>query len=236
MEFTACPKCGSFSPASAKECQDCHAPLPEQPVAPPAIPAAPAASVPPPVAEVPAPSATPAFDAAPEVLAKVQQLEAAIAQKPSATALYLQLAQVYVDAKRKDLAVQAVERCLVREPGNTYLRHRLAQLTGKPDSVPVAPVAAKASAPAPTAPRPPSRPSNGPSHRRRATCWARFPGTRIRSQPAGPGTWPRAAAICRGRSRRGSTTRIGKPRAPPSVSPTQPTSSSRASRAASPSP
>lgn len=148
MEFTACPKCGSFSPASAKECQDCHAPLPEQPEAPPA---APAASVPPLVAEAPAPSATPAFDAAPEVLERVRQLEAAIAQKPSATALYLQLAQVYVDAKRKDLAVQAVERCLLREPGNTYLRHRLAQLTGNPDSSPAAPVAAKAIAPAPTA-------------------------------------------------------------------------------------
>lgn len=86
----------------------------------------------------------PPFDAPPPVLAKVQELEGAIEQKPTARALYLQLAQLYVDAKRKDLAAATLERGLALDPTSTYLKHRLAQVKGEAPAVAGAAAAAPA--------------------------------------------------------------------------------------------
>ncbi len=142
MEFVPCPQCGAFNSSSLRECAECHASLPDEPPAPPAIAFAPAASAPAgdqeptAVAEAPAQAGPPPLEAPPEVLAKAQQLETALAEKPSARALCLQLAQLYLDANRKDLAARAIERGLEVDPKNTYLRHRLAQITGSAAPLP----------------------------------------------------------------------------------------------------
>jgi hypothetical protein len=152
MEFATCPSCGAFNPGSAPSCQTCHAAL-EAETPPPTVPlqleeepvpvAAPESLAPPPVA---------AFAAAPEVLARVGKLEAEIAQRPQARALWLQLAQIYADGQRRDLAAGVIERALELEPGNALLRHRLAQFTGRPEArqvvVPTASPARLPSAPA----------------------------------------------------------------------------------------
>src|SRR6266850_1153664 len=125
MELAPCPKCGAFSDAAAKECAECHAPLDAEPDAGSSPPIA---FAPIEVAPEPPPTAS-AFDAPPEVQAKVDRIEADIAQKPSAPGLYIQLAKVYVEANRKDLAAATLERLLVIDPANTYVRHKHAQLT-----------------------------------------------------------------------------------------------------------
>lgn len=154
MEFVACPQCGAFNSSSLGECAACHASLPDEPLSPPAIALAPVASAPAAadqapaaVAEAPAETGPPPFEAPPGVLAKVQQLETALAEKPSARALYLQLAQIYLDANRKDLAARAIERGIEIDPTNTYLRHRLAQITGTAEAAPAVPKTAATTAP-----------------------------------------------------------------------------------------
>jgi hypothetical protein len=149
MDFQICPKCEALNPPNVKQCEQCKAELPEVPeFAPPPAPPAPPAPEPEPEPE-PAPEAAERpFEAAPPVLAKVQELEAGIAAKPNANALYLQLCQIYVDGDRKDLAVRTLERALEHDPKNVYIRHRLDQLTGV--VAPPAPAAAPGS-PAPAA-------------------------------------------------------------------------------------
>jgi hypothetical protein len=128
MDFQSCPECDTLNPPGAKTCQQCKAVLPEVPdFAPP--PSPPPEPEPEPEPAPPEPADQP-FEAAPEILAHVSQLEAQIEATPDAHALYLQLAKLYVDADRKDLAIRALERCLERDPKSVYIRHRLNQLTG----------------------------------------------------------------------------------------------------------
>jgi Tol biopolymer transport system component len=92
------------------------------------------------------------------VQAKVAKLEAEIAQKPQGRALYMLLAQAYVDAKRPDLAVGVLERGLAVDPHNASFRHKLSQLTGRPEAtVEIAGVTTTSPAPAP------ARPATGPA-------------------------------------------------------------------------
>jgi dipeptidyl aminopeptidase/acylaminoacyl peptidase len=161
MDFQICPKCEALNPPTVKRCEQCKAELPEVPeFAPPPAPPAPE---PEPEPE-PEPAGERPFEAAPPVLAKIQQLEAGIEAKPNANALYLQLCQIYVEGDRKDLAIQTLERCLEHDPKNVYIRHRLDQLTGAvAPTAPAAPPApapgapASAGAPGVSAPRPPGR-------------------------------------------------------------------------------
>jgi hypothetical protein len=176
MDFQYCPKCEAFNPLGVTHCEQCKAELPpvEDLVPPPAIPMAPSdqpapeeaaaeeplmmeALVPPPQPEAPAP-----FEASPEVLGRVQHLEAEIEKKPGANALYLQLSQLYVDGKRKDLAIRTLERCLEHDPKNVYMRHRLEQLGGTPATPPAVPRAAASAPGAPTAATP-AQPAAGTS-------------------------------------------------------------------------
>lgn len=157
MDYSCCPGCGALNPPEAERCGTCQEPLPppgeartvtpfplspadEPPPAAEAAPAAPAAPPPPP------------FEAPPEVKARAEALEKKLAETPGARAVYLQLAQLYADAKRKDLAAAVLQRGLSVEPGNVYLRHRLAQLTGTPDRLP-------SSVPAPAGARTTDRPA-----------------------------------------------------------------------------
>jgi Tol biopolymer transport system component len=139
MDFAPCPKCGAFNAPDAAACSECRSPLDAEPDAP-ATPLALKAEPETPLEEPPearpepaAPDPLPAFDAAPDILAKVAKLEADLAQKPQAKALYLQLAQIYVDGKRNDLAAAVIERGLAFDPNNVYFRHRLGQVTGRPE-------------------------------------------------------------------------------------------------------
>ncbi len=165
MDFQYCPKCEAFNPPGITHCEQCKAELPPvedfapapgagEPMSP--EPAEAAAADPSAPAATPAPVAPepPPLEAPPEVLAKVQQLEAEIVKKPGANALYLQLSQVYLNAKRKDLAAQVIERCLERDPKNAYLRHRLAQITGAPAPGTTAPSVPAGASPAPGSPAP----------------------------------------------------------------------------------
>jgi Tol biopolymer transport system component len=155
MELAPCPKCGAFSNADATECAECHAPLDAEPEAgsSPPIAFAPMepAPEPPPTAAAPVEEGPAPFDAPPEMQAKVERLEADIAQKPSAPALYIQLTKVYVDANRKDLALATLDRLLAIDPTNAYVRHKRAQLTGMPEAAAQTPAPA---GPAATAARP----------------------------------------------------------------------------------
>jgi Tol biopolymer transport system component len=94
------------------------------------------------------------FEAAPEVLARVEHLERRIAEKPDAKALYLQLSQVYSDAGRKDLAASVLDRLLAVDPQNHYVRHRLDQLKRPGASAPSSTERAVTSRPRPRPPRP----------------------------------------------------------------------------------
>ena len=147
MDFQICPKCEALNPPNVKQCEQCKAELPEVPefTPPPAPPAPEPEAEPEPAAE----AAERPFEAAPPVLARIQELEAGIAAKPNANALYLQLCQIYVDGDRKDLAVRTLERALEHDSKNVYIRHRLDQLTGV-----VAPPAAAPPASAPGSPPP----------------------------------------------------------------------------------
>jgi Tol biopolymer transport system component len=131
MDFAACPKCGAMNAPDADSCSACKSPLD-------AVPDAPAivlkAEPEPPPAEPAAFPAPPAFEAAPEVRAKIAALEADIAKRPQAKALYLQLVQIYLDAKRPDLAEAVLRRGLALDPANPTFRHRLGQLTGRPEA------------------------------------------------------------------------------------------------------
>src|SRR5687767_8161416 len=141
MELVACPSCGAFSNTEAV-CSECGVAIPDEPVAVASIPTSAPAADPEPVPEAPPTPA--AFEAAPEVLARIDDLEAQIAKKPQAPALYLQLSKVYAEAGRMDLATAAVERFLAVDPGNAYMRHKLAQLTGTPEAVRASPAPAAA--------------------------------------------------------------------------------------------
>ena len=128
MDFQSCPECDTLNPPGAKTCEQCKAVLPEVPdFAPP--PSPPPEPEPEPEPE-PVEAADQPFEAAPEVLAQVSQLEAQIEAKPNANALYLQLAKIYTDGQRKDLAILTLERCLEHDPNSVYIKHRLGQLTG----------------------------------------------------------------------------------------------------------
>jgi Tol biopolymer transport system component len=63
------------------------------------------------------------------VAEKIQALEAQVAAQPKAKALYLQISQLYADNGRKAEAIQALERCLVVDPGNALVKHKLNLLT-----------------------------------------------------------------------------------------------------------
>lgn len=130
MDFQSCPECDTLNPPGAKTCEQCKAVLPEVPdFAPPPSPA-PEPEPEPEPEPAPAEAADQPFEAAPEVLAQVSQLEAQIEAEPSDHALYLQLAKLYTDGHRTDLAIGALERCLEHDPKSVYIRHRLNQLTG----------------------------------------------------------------------------------------------------------
>jgi hypothetical protein len=168
MDFQSCPECDTLNPPGAKTCEQCKAALPEVPdFAPP--PSPPPEPEPEPEPE-PVEAADQPFEAAPEVLAQVSQLEAQIEAKPNANALYLQLAKLYTDGQRKDLAIRTLERCLEHDPKNVYIKHRLSQLTGAtapptalaapPPPAPASPTAHAAPHPTPApAPRHPPAPS-----------------------------------------------------------------------------
>jgi hypothetical protein len=190
MELAACPSCGAFSDSEAATCSECGVPFPEDAAAVPVLSLAPLPAEP--VADVePAQPGSagaafppPAFEASPETLSRIDDLEAQIAKKPQAPALYLQLSKVYAEAQRMDLATGVVERFLAVDPGNAYMRHKLAQLTGTPEAVkapaavaPAAAAAARAAAPSGTVsfqaglaqrPAAPSLPHRGPS------LWSRY--------------------------------------------------------------
>ena len=153
MDFQYCPNCQAFNPQGVTHCEQCKAELPPDEPAPPASASAvePAAALDAPTAAPllaepvgATPPAPPPLEAAPEVLERVRHLEAEIAKKPGANALYLQLSQLFADAKRNDLAIRTLERCLERDPRNAYLRHRLEQLGGPPAARPLPGVAATA--------------------------------------------------------------------------------------------
>jgi Tol biopolymer transport system component len=91
---------------------------------------------------------------APETAKRAEQLEALIVVNPKASGPYVQLAQLYQGAGRKDLAIAAYERFLQIEPGNTYIWQRLQILLGKVDPSRIAaPPAAEAIGVAATATR-----------------------------------------------------------------------------------
>jgi hypothetical protein len=130
MDFQSCPECDTLNPPGAKTCEQCKAVLPEVPdfVPPPSPPPEPEPEPEPlPVEVVDQP-----FEAAAEVLAQVSRLEAEIEAQPRDHTLYLQLAKLYTDAHRKDLAIDVLERCLEHDPKSVYVRHRLNQLIGDP--------------------------------------------------------------------------------------------------------
>ncbi len=159
MELVYCSACEAFSTPGATVCQKCGAAISDEPAlfSGPLLVANPIEEPPapeePPVPEVPA---LPPFEGAPEVVAKVSALEAAIDTDPSLKTPYLQLSQVYAEAKRRDLAAAVLERFLEVDPNNAYVRHRLTQVTaaqaaaapGTPEKTP-APRSAAAPRPAP---------------------------------------------------------------------------------------
>ena len=198
MELAPCPKCGAFSDADAKECSECHAPLDAEPEAASSpliafapIEPAPEPEPPPPeeaaIEEAPAPAA---FDAAPDVRAKVDRLEAEIAQKPTAPGLYIQLAKVYTDANRKDLAIATLERLLAVDPTNTYVRHKHAQLTGVPEVAAHDPTPAGSAAVA----RPPATAARGAATTARPSAGVARAGQTVSFQ-AGMAQRPAAAPV-----------------------------------------
>lgn len=167
MELIYCPECQGFSSPGSKVCQQCGAAIKEE--APP-LPAMPAAA--PPVEEAPAQEealapdeepSVPAFDAPPEVMAKVSALEAAIEKDPSSKTPYLQLSQVYAEAKRLDLAAAVLERFLEVDSNNAYVRHRLAQVTAKRDTAAPAATEKPAAQPPPPAAAPAAAPRKAPA-------------------------------------------------------------------------
>lgn len=164
MELVPCPKCGAFNDSGAAECSQCRSPMDAEPEAASApIALAPIEEPPAPAGEPMEPPAPAAFEAPPEVLARIERLESEISAKPSAPAGYIQLAKVYAEAHRKDLAVAALERLLAIDPANAFARHKRAQLTGVPEaSVPVPGVAAPTAPAAATTKAPSARPSAGP--------------------------------------------------------------------------
>ena len=140
MELVPCPKCGAFNDGAATECAQCRSPLDAEPDAAASAPIALApmepAPEPPPAEEtfVEEAPAFAAFDAPADVLAKIEHLEKEIAQKPKVPGFYIQLSKIYLDGKRKDLAILVLERLLAVDPGNAYVRHKHAQLTGVPEA------------------------------------------------------------------------------------------------------
>jgi Tol biopolymer transport system component len=137
MDFQSCPECEALNPPGAKQCEQCKALLPEVPEFSPPPPPAPPVLEPEPQPEpepAPAEEGDRPFAAPPQILARVEQLEADIEKKPNANGLYLQLSQVYAEGDRRDLAVRTLERCLEHDPKNVYIRHRLSQLTGVPEA------------------------------------------------------------------------------------------------------
>jgi len=150
MELVPCPRCGAFNDGTAAECAQCHSPMDAEPDAAAATPIAfapveaPPEPEPPPPAEEPAPEARAPFEATPEARARIDAIESQIAARPALPGNYIQLSKVYVEAGRSDLAAQALERLLAIDPGNAYVRHKHAQLTGVPESRASAPAAAPA--------------------------------------------------------------------------------------------
>jgi Tol biopolymer transport system component len=65
----------------------------------------------------------------PQVAEKAKALEQQIGAQPKAKALYLQLAQIYAEHGRKAQAIEVLERCLVVDPGNALVKHKLNLLT-----------------------------------------------------------------------------------------------------------
>jgi dipeptidyl aminopeptidase/acylaminoacyl peptidase len=65
----------------------------------------------------------------PPVAEKARALEAQIAAQPKAKALYLQLSQIYADNGHTAQAIEVLERCLVADPGNALVKHKLNLLT-----------------------------------------------------------------------------------------------------------
>ena len=65
----------------------------------------------------------------PQVAEKVKALEDQIAAQPRAKALYLQLSQLHADNGHKAQAIATLERCLVVDPGNALVKHKLSLLT-----------------------------------------------------------------------------------------------------------
>jgi Tol biopolymer transport system component len=112
MEPLPCPHCDAVNPPQRQHCAQCGESL----------------------SRTPGPTPPP-FDASEEILTRVGALQERIAQKPEASALYLQLSQVYADAGRRDLAREVVRRLLDRDPKNVYVRHRLEQLERPPTPV-----------------------------------------------------------------------------------------------------
>jgi Tol biopolymer transport system component len=63
-------------------------------------------------------------------VAKAKEIESRIALKPQASGPYVQLAQLYEGAGRKDLAIQVLERFQKIEPANRFVATRLDLLRG----------------------------------------------------------------------------------------------------------
>jgi len=135
MDFQSCPECDTLNPPGVQACEQCKAVLPEVPdfAPPPSPPPEPEAEQEPEpefVEAVLVEDADQPFEAPPEILAQVSQLEAQIEATPGAHGPYLQLAKLYTDGHRVDLAIRALERGLEHDPKSVYIRHRLNQLTG----------------------------------------------------------------------------------------------------------
>jgi dipeptidyl aminopeptidase/acylaminoacyl peptidase len=135
MDFVPCPACGVMNAGAAETCAECKAPLDAEPeaIAPLTFVAEPEDAAPEP-AEPEVPQGPPPFEGPDAVKEQVAKLLADIAAKPEARALYLQLSGIYAQHGRRDLAAEVVQRALERDPQNTYLRHKLAQITGTPEA------------------------------------------------------------------------------------------------------
>jgi Tol biopolymer transport system component len=120
------PAARSVAPAAAGSPPSAAAGAPS----PPPQPAPPPS---PPPSSPPSPPPPPPPPLAPDVLARAESLKQLIAVNPSARGPYVQLAQLYAGAGRKDLALETYDRFLALDPKNVYINERKKVLLGVVD-------------------------------------------------------------------------------------------------------
>ena len=166
MDFQYCPKCEAFNPPGATHCEQCKAELPpaEELASRSRDPAGPGARARPRSeasrrARTPRPEPARRSAAAgrrrlPSTPRRTSWAGSSISRRrsrrsraptPSTSSSH----SCTWTAKRKDLAIRTLERCLEHDPKNVYMRHRLDQLGGTPAVPPVRPGPAVAAVPPP---------------------------------------------------------------------------------------